>query len=111
MPSPPCAVFHGHSRLCDQAWTSLSVHNTVRDSGNVATREWDSPKFALGADGGWIEKENDIRDVDEISSRRMRNSSAKGAGIRDQDAPTPLSRPHFMWVFPRMKLNPGYILI
>ena len=73
--------------------------------------KWDSPKFALGADGGWIEKENDIRDVDEISSRRMRNSSAKGAGIRDQDAPTPLSRPHFMWVFPRMKLNPGYVLM
>ena len=61
---------------------------------------------------GWIEKENDIRDIDEISSRRMPNSSAKEAGIRYQEPPPPpLSRPYFMWVFPRMKLNPGYVLI
>ena len=38
---------------------------------------------------GWIEKENDIRDIDEISSGRMPNSSAKEAGIRDQEPPPP----------------------
>ena len=38
---------------------------------------------------GWIEKENDIRDIDEISSRRMPNSSAKEAGIRYQEPPPP----------------------
>lgn len=67
---------------------------------------------SLGADAGWIEKENDIQDIDEISSGRMPNSSAKEAGIRYQEPPPPpLSRPYFMWVFPRMKPNPGYVLI
>ena len=44
---------------------------------------------SLGADAGWIEKENDIQDIDEISSGRMPNSSAKEAGIRDQEPPPP----------------------
>ena len=79
---------------------------TTRDSGNVATRE------AGFADAGWIEKENDIRDINEISSGRMGNSSAKEAGIRDQEPPPlPPFQAYFMWVFPRMKPNPGYVLI
>ena len=63
---------------------------TTRDSGNVATRE------AGFADAGWIEKENDIRDINEISSGRMGNSSAKEAGIRDQEPP---SLPPFQALF------------
>ena len=50
----------------------------------------------MGADAGWIEKENDIRDIDEISSGRMRDSSAKEAGIQDQQ-PSPL--PPFQALF------------
>ena len=71
---------------------------------------------SLGADAGWIEKENDIRDMDEISSGRMPNSRVQKKreyGIKSPHLPhpPPLSRPYFMWVFPRMKLNPGYVLI
>ena len=71
----------------------------------------DSAKFALGPDGGWIEKEKDIRDIHEKSSGRMRNSNVKGAGIRDQDASHPLFQALFYVGITPDETEPWIVLI